>query len=178
MFLLITALTTPALAYKPNSIEFHPLMLIVGLVEFRYERAVSEKFGAYGEFGYGFQPVFLIVTGDEKDDYDWQILEFAGGGRYYPGGNFRGVYIGADIEYMRASSTYKPDDSTAATNVFFPAGIIGYKWVLADTIPINLGIGGGYVNVTGEGSSGGSTETLFRTSGAWITGEVTRGFAF
>ncbi len=183
MRLLITLLltivaVTPAAAYKPNSIETHPLTLIFSLVEMRYERAINEKFGVLGEFGYGFKPVLFINDGDDDDDYGWQILEFAGGGKYYPGGNFRGIYIGGEVEYMRISNTYKPTDSKAVTNIIFPAGLIGYKWVVSDTIPINIGVGGGYINVSGEGSSGGETESLFRTAGAWITGEITVGFAF
>lgn len=76
------------------------------------------------------------------------------------------------------SNTYKPNDLKTVTNAIFPAGLIGYKWVVSDTIPINIGVGGGYINVSGEGSSGGDTESIFRTSGAWITGEITMGFAF
>ena len=174
--LLMIAVVTPAAAYKPNSIETHPLTFISSLVELRYERAINGKFGVMGEFGYGFKPILFINDGG--DDYDWQILEFAGEGKFYPGGNYRGVYIGGEVEYMRISNTYKPSDSSTTTSIIFPSVLIGYKWVLSDAIPINVGVGGGYISISGDGSSGGSTENLFKTSGLWIAGEFTFGFTF
>lgn len=169
---MIAGIAMPSFAYKKNSIEFHTLMLALGLIEIRYERTITGHIGVYGEFGYGFKPYIFGTTGSEN--YDWDTYTFSGGINFYPKGELRGIYIAFDAEYDYFKLTDKTTQTDTTSKVFVPAGLLGYKWIVSDLMVIRLGAGGGYF--TGEVRGSGGTEV--RGPGVGLALDFTLGFAF
>lgn len=176
--LVALSLAVSASAYKKNSFEFHPVALAMsaygfGLIQVKYERSLEEHISPFVEFGWGgFSPYSPFIKGDEN--YDWSELFFGGGINLYPKGDNRGPYVSLDMEYYRFKASSTTTSAETTSNVFFPAGLVGWKWIAGDFLVIRLGVGGGYLTANLKDAGG----TELKGSGAWLATELTVGVAF
>lgn len=179
--LLVVAALTPASTCfaerrraPPNVVTTNPLATVLaGTANVEYERAIapwaSLFVGPQVQFGYG----VLLRSGADDKIFG---LGLSAGARFYVFGDApRGFFLSPqlDIAYV----TLRRGSAEGSGAGFGIAALIGYQWLVADHFAISLGIGGRYLAVTANASSGGSSAST-DTSGFGLAGRLALGAAF
>ncbi|NIT35039.1 MAG: DUF3575 domain-containing protein [candidate division Zixibacteria bacterium] len=139
----VAALAAPALgADFNNEVDVGILSLFWGNFNARYERNLNDYISLAG--GGGFSPNGYLFVSDE--DVDWKVYNVNGIFRFYPLGNFRGLYAQAEVSGDFHNLKDKSTGDTAKVTMVTPAVVVGWRWVIAQRATITLGAGSGYAS--------------------------------
>lgn len=125
-----------------NEIDVGILSLFWGNFNARYERNFNDYLSLAA--GGGFSPNGYLFVSD--DDVDWKYYNLNGIFRFYPLGNFRGLYAQAEVSGDFHDLTEKSTGETATVTMVTPAVVVGWRWVIAQRATITLGAGSGYAS--------------------------------
>ena len=160
------------------SVTVAPMRLVLPELKVTGEYKVADKVGVALSGGYG---KFRIPG---SDDVDLRIIEAAGQGRYYVGGDFKtGMLLGAEAYMFRLSTAVEEGDIEAsASGTWVRVGpIIGFKHIAnaGFTMDTQFGYGFGTLLAKAEASSGGQTaEVSDSTSANGVIFNLNLGWSF
>ena len=128
-----------------NEIDVAIAGLVSGDFGAYYERNLNGYFGVGGGGGYSVRrELFADVDEDLLENINWSFGHVRAFGKLYPLGGFRRLYLQVEMNGTFDSFEDKDTGATASESFIWPAGLIGWRWIIAERATINLAGGSGY----------------------------------
>ncbi len=130
-----------------NEFDVGIFSLVVGNFNGRYERNLNDFAAVFG--GAGFAPegyLFIDVDQETLDAVEWTYANVNLGGKLYPLGTFRGLYLQLEVNGDFHNLKEKSSGATSSEFSLRPAMLIGWRWVIANRATLTVGGGSGYVS--------------------------------
>ena len=132
------AVQAQAQADKIFSLTISPVHLILPIVEFTGEYALSRDFGIAAIGGYG----SIQVKNSASKDIKLPVLELGAQAAYYALGSFRhGMQVGGELLWIKVSPP-KDEGVTVAANGVAVGPFLGYKFI--SSFGLTVFVQGGY----------------------------------
>lgn len=130
---------------EENALYINVVPLSIGQVNGNYERLINSKTSIM--FGLGAVNGFYEMSFD-KDKWSVLTILYKIGVGIYPSGRygytFRGVYFLPSYTGVAMNLKYKPEDKSEIVQGALIGLDIGYKWIFANGVLLDLSVGMGY----------------------------------
>ncbi len=128
-----------------NEVELSIAGLVSGDYGAYYERNLNGYFSVGGGGGYATRrELFVDVTPDITDLVDWTFGHGRVAGKLYPLGGFRRLFLQMEINAEFHRFKEKESGATTSVTTVWPAGLLGWRWIIAERATITLAGGSGY----------------------------------
>lgn len=128
-----------------NKIDFHPLSMILGRLNVEYERRLTPMVS----LAVAPKVSLASVKSDDSDSTASSRIRSlsasygaeVGARVYLSGSALRGLYLHPSVEYARLTDSDGDKGGEGSANLFAGHAKLGYQWMFANHLTINLGGG-------------------------------------